>query len=401
MTASADLRVLFRAPAGPRRGFGHLVRCRSLARALGVRPLIAIRGGQPAACGGARARLRRRSTDAPAAVDRARGARTCVVVDDPIAADARRWIACARRAGCRVVTVHDLGLGCVRGRPRRRRQRRARGDMPQAGYRPRSPQPRVARAALRASSIPAFASPLRAARHGRARRACSIALGGGPRAALAYAIARAVAARRCRGRRIRIAGGFAPALCRPIADRIAWTGPLDGLAGELARATSPSSAAVCPSTKPARAAWPRWACRSSCRSGRRCAASSPRARRSATPAAASDAERRGARGGAAAAPAGAAEPRSRRRGRQLVDGRGAGRVARCGAAAGRPATIGPARRPGTRPCRPCGECHDERRSSISTTRSTSASSSCRAGLRRWPTSSNGASACRRRGFSPR
>ena len=36
----APLRVLFRAAAGPRRGFGHLVRCRSLARALGVRPLV-------------------------------------------------------------------------------------------------------------------------------------------------------------------------------------------------------------------------------------------------------------------------------------------------------------------------------------------------------------------------
>ena len=47
MTSCADLRVLFRAPAGPRRGFGHLVRCRSLARALGVRPLIALRGGPP------------------------------------------------------------------------------------------------------------------------------------------------------------------------------------------------------------------------------------------------------------------------------------------------------------------------------------------------------------------
>ena len=45
MTSCADLRILFRAPAGARRGFGHLVRCRSLARALGVRPLISLRGG--------------------------------------------------------------------------------------------------------------------------------------------------------------------------------------------------------------------------------------------------------------------------------------------------------------------------------------------------------------------
>ena len=48
MTSCGDLRILFRAAAGPRRGFGHLVRCRSLARALGVRPLVALRGGQGA-----------------------------------------------------------------------------------------------------------------------------------------------------------------------------------------------------------------------------------------------------------------------------------------------------------------------------------------------------------------
>ena len=36
MTPSSDLRVLFRVAAGPRRGFGHLVRSLSLARALGI-----------------------------------------------------------------------------------------------------------------------------------------------------------------------------------------------------------------------------------------------------------------------------------------------------------------------------------------------------------------------------
>jgi len=44
MPVSSDLRVLFRAPAGPRRGFGHLVRSISLARAMGVRPLLCLRG---------------------------------------------------------------------------------------------------------------------------------------------------------------------------------------------------------------------------------------------------------------------------------------------------------------------------------------------------------------------
>jgi spore coat polysaccharide biosynthesis predicted glycosyltransferase SpsG len=78
---------------------------------------------------------------------------------------------------------------------------------------------------------PAFASPLRAVRHPRAPRVL-IALGGGPRAALGYAIACAVH-REMPWTSIRIAGGFAVA-STSTRHRIVWTGPLDGLAGELA-----------------------------------------------------------------------------------------------------------------------------------------------------------------------
>ena len=221
MATSSDLRVLFRAPAGPRRGFGHLVRCRSLALALGVRPLIAIRGGQRA-----RAAARALGCDviagSPAAVI-ARVAPQVVIVDDPIAANARRWIACARRAGCRVVTVHDLGLGACEG------------DLVVDGSIVKAALPTSARTYLRGPRYalldPAFASPLRAVRHPRAPRVL-IALGGGPRAALGYAIARAVH-REMPWVSIRIAGGFAVASAAH-RHRIAWTGPLNGLAGELA-----------------------------------------------------------------------------------------------------------------------------------------------------------------------
>jgi hypothetical protein len=82
-----------------------------LAYALGVRPLVALRGGvavEEAALalgcdvvhGSATRLLRQLAPDV-------------LVVDDPIAADARRWIAAGRRAGCLVVSVHDLGLGCL------------------------------------------------------------------------------------------------------------------------------------------------------------------------------------------------------------------------------------------------------------------------------------------------
>ena len=236
MPASADLRVLFRAPAGPRRGFGHLVRCRSLARALGVRPLIAIRGGQPA-----RSAARALGCDviegAPAAVI-ARVAPQVLVVDDPIASNARRWIACARRAGCRVVTVHDLGLGACEGDlvvdGSIVDAARVRGGRLQAAHRMGRLKPApttVLRGTRFALLDPAFASALRVVRHPRAPRVL-IALGGGPRAGLGYSIAKAVH-RELPWASIRIAGGFAVA-SGTNRNRIAWTGPLNGLAGELA-----------------------------------------------------------------------------------------------------------------------------------------------------------------------
>jgi spore coat polysaccharide biosynthesis predicted glycosyltransferase SpsG len=234
MTASADLRVLFRAPAGPRRGFGHLVRCRSLARALGVRPLIAIRGGQ-------RVRAAARSLgcdviDGPAAAVIARVAPHVVIVDDPIASDARRWIACARRAGCRVVTVHDLALGACEGDlvvdGSIVKAARVRGGRLQAAQGRLKPAPTTVQRGPRFALLdPAFASRGPAVRHARAPRVL-IALGGGPRALLAHAIAKAVV-REMPWTSVRIAGGFAVGSAAD-RNRITWTGPLNGLAGELA-----------------------------------------------------------------------------------------------------------------------------------------------------------------------
>jgi spore coat polysaccharide biosynthesis predicted glycosyltransferase SpsG len=111
MTSCADLRILFRAPAGARHGFGHLARCRSLAGAFGVRTLISLRGG---AAG--------EETALALGCDVVRGgpitllesiAPDVLVVDDPDTADAARWRAAGRRAGCLVISVHDLGLGCL------------------------------------------------------------------------------------------------------------------------------------------------------------------------------------------------------------------------------------------------------------------------------------------------
>jgi len=308
--------VLFRAPAGPRRGFGHLLRCRALARALGVRPVVALRA--TAATAHAARRLGVTVVPgAPALVLRRTHARL-LIVDDLVAGAARRWIAEARAIGCRVASIHDLGLGCldadlvidgsVTGRARVDRRRSLTG--------------------LRYAVIdPVYASAARRPRRGALR--VLVALGGGPRRRLALAIARAVAARVPRAI-VRVAGGLAggPAggPARTANPGPTWTGPLDGLHGELsacdiavvgggvslyeacAASVAPVAVAVVPAQRPTVAGFARLgACRGTT-SGR------PNA----------DAL---ARMVATLAADAAGRVRLARRARRLVDGRGALRVA--------------------------------------------------------------------------
>lgn len=219
MPSSADLRVLFRAPAGPRRGFGHLVRCRSLARALGVRPRVALRGGRAA-------------EEAAAALgcDVVRGSATrllealapdVLVIDDPIAADAQAWVTAARRAGCLVASVHDLGIG------------RVDSDVVIDGSLTKNARAR--RGTTLAGPRFAVLDPS-AADDGPPRDpdAVLVALGGGPRARLAIEIAEAIVAAHPHAR-VRVAGGFmSPAA--GVHHRITATGPLSTLHVELSRA---------------------------------------------------------------------------------------------------------------------------------------------------------------------
>ena len=220
MTSCADLRILFRAPAGPRRGFGHLVRCRSLARALGVRPLIALRGGTPVeeaavalGCdvvhGSANRLLRSLAPDV-------------LVVDDPVTADARRWMAAGRRAGCLVVSVHDLGLGCldadlvIDGSVTK--NARARRGMTLAG-----PQFALLDPALIEED------------ESRDPYSVLVALGGGPRAELAVDIAEAIVDAVPHAT-VRVAGGFVSTPTQ-VRQQITWVGPARSLHQEMARAS--------------------------------------------------------------------------------------------------------------------------------------------------------------------
>jgi spore coat polysaccharide biosynthesis predicted glycosyltransferase SpsG len=224
MTSAADLRVLFRIAAGPRRGFGHLVRGITLARALGVRPLLCVRGPElvveTALSLGAdvvsRADLRTLRSLRP----------DVVVVDDPVAAAARPWIDAARRAGAVVVTIHDLGIGCtdgdlvIDGSVTIRASRGGAGSvLAGARYAILDPGLRAHRARLERKDD----------------RRVLVALGGGPRRGTARAIAEAIAAADPYAE-IRVAGGFdveGPSTSRSIT----WLPPTRGLAGELTRTT--------------------------------------------------------------------------------------------------------------------------------------------------------------------
>lgn len=213
--------VLFRAPAGPRRGFGHLLRCRALARALGVRPVMALRA-TAATVQAARRLGVTVISGTPALVLRRTRARL-LVVDDLVARTARRWIEAARAIGCRVASIHDLGLGCldadlvIDGSVTNRARVRGRRSLTGVRY---------------AVLDPVFASVPRRARRSSVR--VLVALGGGPRRRLALAIARAIATRVPRAV-VRVAGGLAGGTVRGADPGVAWTGPLDGLFGELSR----------------------------------------------------------------------------------------------------------------------------------------------------------------------
>ena len=94
-------RCVVRVAAGPRVGYGHLMRARALAQHLAMQVSLSVRGGS-AAARAARSMGLRLSID-PAAIERA----DLIVVDDPSLKHGRPWIARARRAGIPTVSVHD------------------------------------------------------------------------------------------------------------------------------------------------------------------------------------------------------------------------------------------------------------------------------------------------------
>lgn len=222
MSALPEIRALFRAPAGSRRGFGHLVRCRSLARALGVRPLVCVRGTNQArdialrlGCDVVNGPVRRLLSALEPDL---------LVVDDPIESHASRWIAAARAARVPVVTIHDLGLGCLDG------DLAIDGSVTASSVRGRQ---RTAVAPFAILDPEISACRVRT----RVREGVLIALGGGPRVKIARAIALEVA-RRAPHTNVRVAAGFISTGPATAGDprNVTWLAPSTKLAAELSRA---------------------------------------------------------------------------------------------------------------------------------------------------------------------
>jgi spore coat polysaccharide biosynthesis predicted glycosyltransferase SpsG len=217
--------VLFVVAAGPRAGFGHLVRARSLARVLGVPALVIVRGT---------AATRRRAASGGWQVISAadvtalqRLAPDVLVVDDPSIVATRAWVRRARRAGIPVATLHDLGITATESdlvidgtvKP----NRRVRGDY----------------GTLHGPAYAILDPAIRALREQAPRpdaRRILIALGGGHYVRSAARVAAAIGARLGDDVDIRVAGGFAaprlPALLSGC-----WIDARSGLAAELAAAS--------------------------------------------------------------------------------------------------------------------------------------------------------------------
>lgn len=215
------MRVLFRAAAGPAVGFGHLVRCRSIARALGVIPTVSLRGSRQTA-GTASMRgfeVRFGGTALLSGASRP----DVLVIDDPSAEHAERWVRRAREVRMPVATLHDVGLAYVASdlvvdgsiAPR------TDGDLTLGGPTYAALDPSIANAQSGSS---------------RVRRGVLIALGGGAHVARwGQALAIAILERRpdtC----VRIAAGFTSKPAAGTDPRVSWVLAPYGLAEELRQA---------------------------------------------------------------------------------------------------------------------------------------------------------------------
>ena len=222
--AARRLTVLFRAAAGPRLGFGHLVRAQRLAAALDADAWLSVRGLREFPAISSKVRLARQSVRSLEIVRP-----DLLVLDTPVSADARRWLAAARRLAIPVASVHDAGIAPVASDLAVDGSLAAPGPIPSAMR---------SRCGVRFIVIDPRAMRRIVTSRGRGRRVL-IALGGGTRSTVAIRLARAIAARQP-DTRIEIAGGFLSAgggaVPRTSERGTVRLGPLTSLVPALCRA---------------------------------------------------------------------------------------------------------------------------------------------------------------------
>jgi spore coat polysaccharide biosynthesis predicted glycosyltransferase SpsG len=228
MTRTPRPAVLFRVAAGPRIGFGHLVRAVSLAKALKVEARLSIRGGRQAVA------VARRMGATVVAGGTARsvlagGAPALLVLDDRVASRTGSWRRAARRLGIPIAGVHDLGIGLgdadlvIDGSLRPTVRAGARSLL--------GPRYAILRPGLVRRRLHALAA--RRARGGSSPRVL-VSLGGGPRRGLAVRVARLVAARHPEAT-VGVAAGFVKSAGREASSGIQWI-PSDRFDEALAQA---------------------------------------------------------------------------------------------------------------------------------------------------------------------
>jgi hypothetical protein len=211
-TRAAAVPVVFRVAAGPRLGAGHAVRAARLAQALGVAPVVSVRGDRRGALDLARLGIVRLGGSAREVL--ARLSPRVLVVDDPDPGRGTAWVRAARRAGIATVSLHDLGIGG------READYLVDGSPVRTG--PPYPPGRSFVGPRFAVVDPAVAG--RRVRQPR-RRLVLVALGGGSRRQVAMRLARRI--RRATGYPVVVAGGLAPAAGG--GDGVVWIGPQPSL----------------------------------------------------------------------------------------------------------------------------------------------------------------------------
>jgi len=219
MATATSPAVVVRAAAGPRLGYGHLVRATALARELSLPAVLSLRGGAAAAAVATRLgwTLASGHVDAISAE-----AARLLVIDDPSGTHASRWRTAAGRRRVPVLSIHDLGLAACGA------------DVAVDGSVVRPP------GVFPPGSLlgPRYLILGRTRARWREPRppAVLIALGGGPRAALTLRLARRLRAARP-DVRVRVAGGMSGTAPAGLPAGVTWLGPQSGLSRELSRAS--------------------------------------------------------------------------------------------------------------------------------------------------------------------